>query len=194
MADLWAWLAVAGLGAVHALNPATGWALAAAWAARSRNSSLALSALLPIAAGHMTAIALAAAAAMFGYQIERGLLQWVVVGLLAGSGVLLFLPSHAIKRVRAPMTPVALALWTLVTSTTHGAGLMLLPVLIPLCRGDGVARQITADGSLTLALAAVAIHTAVMLAVTGMIAVSAHRVFSAAPGILRCLARKRETT
>lgn len=32
MTGLWPWLAVAGLDALHALNPATGWALAAAWA------------------------------------------------------------------------------------------------------------------------------------------------------------------
>jgi hypothetical protein len=54
-------------------------------------------------------------------------------------------------------------------STAHGAGLMLVPALIPLCMGDASAREITASGSLTLALAAVGVHTAAMLAVTGVI-------------------------
>ena len=55
-------------------------------------------------------------------------------------------------------------------STTHGAGLMLVPALIPLCTGAAPGRQISASGSLALALAAVGLHTAAMLAVTGLIA------------------------
>ncbi|WP_318841030.1 hypothetical protein [Noviherbaspirillum aerium] len=55
-------------------------------------------------------------------------------------------------------------------ATAHGAGLMLLPALIPLCMGNGAARQVAASDSLLPALVAVAIHTAAMLAVTGLIA------------------------
>jgi hypothetical protein len=47
---------------------------------------------------------------------------------------------------------------------------MLVPALIPLCMADTPAREITASGSLSLALAAVGVHTAAMLAVTGVIA------------------------
>lgn len=35
MASLWPWLAVAGVGALHGLNPATGWMFAAASGVRS---------------------------------------------------------------------------------------------------------------------------------------------------------------
>jgi hypothetical protein len=55
-------------------------------------------------------------------------------------------------------------------STIHGAGLMLVPALIPFCLSDGPARQITATGSLGLALAAVCVHTAAMLAAAGLMA------------------------
>lgn len=55
-------------------------------------------------------------------------------------------------------------------STAHGAGLILVPALIPLCAGDASALEMAESGPLTLALAAVGIHTAAMLAVTGMIA------------------------
>jgi hypothetical protein len=55
-------------------------------------------------------------------------------------------------------------------SSAHGAGLMLVPALIPICTGDAPARQITAPSSLLLALAAVAVHSAAMLAVTGAMA------------------------
>jgi hypothetical protein len=53
--------------------------------------------------------------------------------------------------------------------TLHGAGLMLVPALIPLCLAGSPAREITASGSLLLALAAVGVHMAAMLAVTGAI-------------------------
>jgi hypothetical protein len=56
-------------------------------------------------------------------------------------------------------------------STAHGAGLMLVPALVPLCMGDApAARQPSVSGSLLLALAAVGVHTAAMLAVTGLVA------------------------
>src|SRR5262245_50780138 len=62
MASVWPWLAVAGVGALHGLNPATGWMFAAAWGLRSHDRTQALWALLPIAVGHATSIALVAAA------------------------------------------------------------------------------------------------------------------------------------
>lgn len=191
MPDLWLWLTVAGLGALHALNPATGWVFAAAWAVQSRESSLALSALLPIAAGHFTSIALVYAVMTLGLALDRVVLQYATVGLLIATAALLVLPKHAAKRVPVPVTPVALALCSFLTSTAHGAGLMLVPALIPLCMGDAPAGPITTSGSLTLVLAAVAIHTATMLAVTGAIAVGAHRAFDVAPGILRVLRQRR---
>jgi hypothetical protein len=54
-------------------------------------------------------------------------------------------------------------------------GLMLVPALIPLCLSDTSAREIAASGSMAMALAAVGVHTAAMLAVTGVIAVVACR-------------------
>jgi hypothetical protein len=55
---------------------------------------------------------------------------------------------------------------------------------------DASAREITASGSLTLALAAVGVHTAAMLVVTGMIATGVCRGFDAGAGFLRSLKRK----
>ena len=72
---------------------------------------------------------------------------------------------------------------------------MLVPALIPLCLGDGPAREITASNSLTLALAAVGVHMAAMLAVTGTIALGACRGVDAVCGRFRsqCLAARRRT-
>jgi hypothetical protein len=46
MASLWPWLAVAAAGALHGLNPATGWMWAACWGLRSGDLGQALRALV----------------------------------------------------------------------------------------------------------------------------------------------------
>lgn len=54
---------------------------------------------------------------------------------------------------------------------------MLVPALLPFCLSDDPAREITASGSMLLALAAVGVHMAAMLAVTGLLAGGACRLF-----------------
>jgi hypothetical protein len=53
-------------------------------------------------------------------------------------------------------------------ATGHGAGLMLVPVIIPLCAA--ASQEFMAAESLPIALAAVAVHTGAMLAVTAAVA------------------------
>jgi uncharacterized membrane protein len=184
VASLWPWLAVAGVGALHGLNPATGWIFAAAWGVRSRDRAQALRALLPIAVGHATSVALVAAAVAFGLAMNRVVVQALAGGLLFVV-VLVHLAGRTARRARAPTGHAGLALWSFMMSTTHGAGLMLVPALIPLCLGNAPGREITASGSLTLALAAVGVHTAAMIAVTGVIAGGVCRGFDAGAGLLR---------
>jgi len=158
MAGLWPWLAVAGFGALHGLNPATGWMFAAAWGVRSRDHKQALRALMPIAVGHALSVGVVAAAVAFGLSMDRAVLQVAAGGLLVLVAI-----CH--------LFGAGLALWSFIMSTAHGAGLMLVPALVPLCMGDASTRGLTASGSLMLALAAVGVHTAAMLAVTGVIAI-----------------------
>ena len=178
MASLWPWLVVAGVGALHGLNPATGWMWAAAWGVRSRDRTQALRALVPIAIGHAASVALVAAAVAFGLSMDRVVLQ-ISAGVLIVVFAALHLSSRTPGAARAPAGHAGMALWSFMMSTAHGAGLMLVPALIPLCMGDASAREIGASGSLLLAFAAVGVHTAAMLAVTGAIAVGACRGFDA---------------
>jgi len=53
---------------------------------------------------------------------------------------------------------------------------MLVPALVPICLAGNPARAITASGSLTLGLAAVAVHTAAMLVTTGVVAAGVSRM------------------
>ena len=69
-------------------------------------------------------------------------------------------------------------------ATAHGAGLLLVPALVPLCLSGSPAREITASGSLVLALAAVGVHTAAMLVTTGVIATGVCRGIARHPRLL----------
>jgi hypothetical protein len=85
----------------------------------------------------------------------------------------------------APAGPAGLALSSFLASSVHGTGLMLVPALVPLCLGNSAARQLTASGSLLRALAAVGVHLAAMLAVTGGVALAACRAADATRRRLR---------
>jgi hypothetical protein len=179
MSDLWPWLLVAGMGALHGLNPAGGWPLAAAWAVRSGDRTQALRALVPIAAGHIASVALVAGAVVWGLAMDRFTLQ-VLAGGLFTVAVIAHLSGRMPKAAHAPAGHAGLALWSFMMSTAHGAGLMLVPALIPLCAGDASFLAMSESGPLTLALAAIGLHTAAMLAVTGLIATGVCRGLDAA--------------
>jgi hypothetical protein len=122
---------------------------------------------------------LVAAVVALGQGVDRTTLQ------AAGGALLAFMGLRHLLRRRAGPAPAAagqgaLAVWSFIVSTGHGAGLMLVPALIPLCTGAGAARAITASGSLALALAAVALHAAAMLAACGVATAAACRVFDIA--------------
>jgi hypothetical protein len=74
-----------------------------------------------------------------------------------------------------------IALWSFLMATAHGAGLMLVPALVPLCLAGNPARELTASGSLVLAIAAVGVHTAAMLVTTGVVAGGVCRGFARWP-------------
>jgi hypothetical protein len=183
MASFWPCLAVAGVGVLHGLNPASGWMFAAARGVHARNRGQALRALMPIAVGHATSVALVAGAFAIGLSMDRVLMQVLAGGLLAV--IAIYHLSGRTRRAWIPTGKAGLALCSFMMSTAHGAGLMVVPVLMPLCIGNAPAREITASGSLTLALAAVGIHTAAMLAVTGVIAIGVCRAFDAGATLFR---------
>jgi hypothetical protein len=170
----WPWLAVAGIGALHGLNPATGWAFLATRGVCAGTRACAWRALAPIALGHAASIALIAVLAMLGQVAERGLLPW-----LAGGGAVFAAAVHVARplppRMRQAAGRAGLTLWSFMMGTAHGAGMMLVPALIPLCLSGSPAREIAASGSLVLALAAVALHMAAMLAATGAMSAMACR-------------------
>jgi len=164
---------LAGLGAFHGLNPAMGWLFAVALGLHRNSRATVLSALPPIALGHALSIAIVAGAVVVAGAMASQRLVLVGAGLLLiGWAVYHQVYGHR-HRVRVGMRTgqIGLVLWSFLMATAHGAGLMLLPALFQLCLSSPSAPEITVSGSLAMTLAAVSVHTAAMLAVTGVIAI-----------------------
>jgi hypothetical protein len=167
------WLVLAGLGAFHGLNPAMGWLFAVALGLHRNSRGTVLVSLIPIAIGHTVSVAVVAVVVvLLGLIVDQHLLEVIAGVLLVAWATYHALYGHR-HRVRVGMTTglTGLGIWSFVMATAHGAGLMLVPVVIPLCLSESPARQLTAAGSLPIALAAVGTHMAAMLAVILIIAV-----------------------
>lgn len=168
--EIWPWLAIAGTGALHGLNPASGWLLAAAWGWRAGDRRQAWHALWAIAAGHSASVAVTALLVTGGLRLDRAALQ-VTAGLILAASIGLHAWRRAPCAARRPAGQAGLALGAFIGSSLHGAGLMLVPALLPFCLAGPTAGQGGDElAPLMTALAALALHGAVMLAVTGLIA------------------------
>jgi len=170
------WLAVAASGCYHGVNPAMGWPLAVSNALLQRKASALLSALCWLAAGHLLAIVLM----MLPFALLGMLLAWqreIQAGasvLVIGFGVLLLLWRRH-PRVLARIAPSRLALWSFAIALAHGAGLMLVPIYLGLCRADQLDRahqaaQALMQSRLGMALAVSGVHAATMMLAGGVIA------------------------
>ena len=169
---LWPWLTLIGLGMFHGANPAMGWLFAVALGQHRGSRSEVLQALPPIAIGHLLSTAVVAGLIVsVGFVVDHGLIQKISGGLLIGWGVYHQVYGHR-HRVRVGMTAgfLGLAFWSFLMATAHGAGMMLVPALIPLCLADTPAKELVEGGSLMIAAAAIAVHALAMLLVTGVIA------------------------
>src|SRR5882757_1255835 len=172
MTELSPWLVLAGLGAFHGVNPAMGWLFATALGLHRRSRRVVWLSLIPIALGHAVSIAVVVAAVVaLGLVLDRHLLDPLAGAVLLSWALYYALYGHR-HRVRVGMQTgmVGLGLWSFTMATGHGAGLMLVPVIIPLCLSASPVRELSAAGSLPISLAAVAVHTGAMLVVTAAIA------------------------
>ncbi|MFA9460884.1 hypothetical protein [Thiohalorhabdus methylotrophus] len=168
----WPWLVLAGLGAFHGLNPAMGWLFAVALGMHRRSRRVVLLALVPLTLGHALSVAMVAAVvlalgATFDMQLVRRatgalLLAWAAYHSLYG----------ARHRVRFGLTVgmLGLGVWSFLMATAHGAGLMVVPALMPLTDHAAGGHAHVGAESVPVAVAAVAVHTAAMMAVTGIVA------------------------
>jgi hypothetical protein len=131
----WLWLAVIASGLYHGANPGMGWPLAVSAGLMERNPRALLAALWPLTAGHLLAMLVvllpfAALVALVEWQRQ---IQTGASLLVIGFGVFrLVVRGH--PRALARIRPTQLGLWSFAVAIAHGAGLMLVPIYLGLCR------------------------------------------------------------
>jgi hypothetical protein len=174
MTEVGTWLALAGLGAFHGLNPGMGWLFAVALGLHQHDRRIVWLSAIPIALGHALSVAVIAGAFFWaGLIVDAHILRLGAGLVLIGWALYHWRYGHR-HRVRFGMKTglIGLGVWSFLMASAHGAGLMLWPVLMPLC----VAAAAAPDGAgpLVTALIGIGAHTLAMLAVTTAMAVAVY--------------------
>jgi len=167
------WLALAGLGAFHGINPAMGWLFAVALGMHRKSRGVVALALVPIVLGHAAAVLLVLVVLIAaGALIHAPVLNPIGGGLLVLWGLYHLWRGHRL-RLRFGMTTglAGLALWSFLMASAHGAGIMLAPLLLegPIAQSHH-GHHVPVAGSLGVAMAAVGVHTLAMGATTVVVA------------------------
>ncbi len=164
------------LGAYHGINPGMGWLFAVALGMQERKGAAVARALVPIALGHALSIgSVVLAAAFLGLALPPEAIRYPVAALLFGLGVFSLVRHHHPRWVRMQVGFRDLTLWSFLMASAHGAGLMLLPVLLgsrTVEAADHMAghHHTSAAASPLAAILGTAVHTISYLAVTGLVA------------------------
>jgi len=186
----WPWLALIGLGAYHGINPAMGWLFALGLGLQEHSRRAVLGALVPIALGHALSIGIFAALVWIAQASIPPVPLKVAAGvILIAFGLFRLLRARHPHWVGMRVGFRDLTLWSFLMATAHGAGLMLVPVLLGMNpdhsahAGQGVemnmadmshaqhAAMIQPQASgLLVPVAAVLVHTLALLVVAAAIA------------------------
>jgi hypothetical protein len=135
-----------------------------------------IAALWPLSVGHLLAMLFV----ILPFALLVTLIEWqqqIQVGaslLIIGFGIFrLVNPRHprALGRIR----PTQLALWSFAVAIAHGAGLMLVPIYLGLCRSANLDKAHEAAGTLIsanlgMAVLVSAVHSVAMIAAGGFFA------------------------
>jgi hypothetical protein len=170
------WLAVIASGLYHGMNPGMGWPLAVSAGLMERSSRALLAALWPLTVGHLLAMLLVT----LPFALLVSLVQWQQA-IQTGAGLLVIgfgifrLVDRRHPRALARIRPTQLGLWSFAVAIAHGAGLMLVPIYLGLCRVADLDRGHEAVGALinaNLGMAALVsvVHTLAMIAAGGFLA------------------------
>ena len=157
-----------------------GWPLAVSAALMDRARGSLYKALLALAAGHL----LAMAAILFPFSALFFLVEWqrqIQIGaacLVIGLGVYLLI-NRRHPRFLARVPPTRLALWSFLAAMAHGAGLMLVPIYLGICRtvdtdtGHAAASELMA-GNVVIAAVVALVHTLAMTLSGGALALGVY--------------------
>ena len=170
------WLAIVVSGLYHGVNPGMGWPLAVSAGLMEGSSRALIAALWPLAIGHLLAMLVV----ILPFAFLAALVEWqqqIRIGaslLVIAFGVFLLVsPRH--PRTLARIPPTQLGVWSFAVAIAHGAGLMLLPIYLGLCRTSDSdsgheAAGVLISGNLGIAMLVSVVHGAAMIATGGILA------------------------
>jgi hypothetical protein len=153
-----------------------GWPLAVSAGLMERSSRALVAALRPLTIGHLLAMLVV----ILPFSLLIAIVQWqrqIQIGasiLVIGFGIFR-LVNQRHPRVLARIRPTQLAIWSFGVAIAHGAGLMLVPIYLGLCRPadlnaghEAATALINAD--LSMAVLVSVVHSVAMLAAGGFLA------------------------
>jgi hypothetical protein len=175
------WWAVVASGIYHGVNPGMGWPLAVSAALMDRAQKSLYKALGALAVGHLIAMA----AILFPFSIMMFLVEWQSEIQIGAACLVILLGIYLLINRRHPrflarVPPSRLALWSFLAAMAHGAGLMLVPIYLGICRtidtnaGHAAAADLMAS-NFGIAVVVALAHTLAMTLSGGVIAIGVHR-------------------
>ena len=161
------WLAVVASGLYHGVNPGMGWPLAVSAGLMAKDTRSLLAAFWPLSIGHLLATLLI----LLPFSLLVALVWWrwqiqVCASLLVIGFGLHRVLSRRHPRALARIRPAQLGVWSFAVALAHGAGLMLVPIYLGLCRPAGLDRGDDAAGALIGADLGIAVQVAVVHSVS----------------------------
>jgi hypothetical protein len=167
------WLAVVASGLYHGVNPGMGWPLAVSAGLMERSSRALVLALWPLTVGHLLAMLVV----ILPFALLVALVEWqrqVQIGaslLVIGFGIFRLVDRRH-PRGLARIRPTQLALWSFAVAIAHGAGLMLVPIYLGLCRAADIDKSHEAVGALInnnlgMAVLVTIVHSVAMITAGG---------------------------
>ena len=153
-----------------------GWPLAVSAGLIERSSYALVAALWPLTVGHLLAMFVV----ILPFAVLFALIEWqqqIQIGaslLVIGFGIFR-LVNRRHPRVLARIRPAQLGLWSFVVAIAHGAGLMLVPIYLGLCRAADVDKDHEAAGALInanlgMAVLVSVVHSVAMIVAGGFLA------------------------
>jgi hypothetical protein len=159
-----------------------GWLFAVALGLQEQRRSAVLQALPPVAVGHAAAVLVAVVAiGVAGMVVPFDVVRYVCGGALIVFGLYKLLRRRHPRWVGMRVGFRDLTWWSFLMASAHGAGLMLIPIVLRLSSSSGQegAHAHTTHGGAIMSgsagviadLAVVGVHTSAMFVVMGLVAV-----------------------
>ncbi|MBV8551762.1 MAG: hypothetical protein JOY54_10705 [Acidobacteriaceae bacterium] len=173
------WLTLFFLGAYHGINPGMGWLFAVALGMQENSARAVVRSLAPIALGHAISIGVVVlAAGLLQIVLPRQYIKFTVAAALLALGLYKIVRHRHFRWSGMRVGFRDLTLWSFLMASAHGAGLMLLPIVLALNPEATHAMhhmQVTSfQGPLT-GIEATVIHTLGYLTLTAVLALVVYR-------------------